>query len=99
MIFHRTVQDAGPELQARIVDEIKTVVLDWSIGNKQSPSTLAVLCCFSVVIVQQSAQPLAALHRSRYFMSCLDWPDQRRPRRQLGFPQSHRLRFCSTRKA
>jgi len=67
----------GPKLRARIVDEIKTVALDWYIGNKQLPGTLAVLCCFSVVIIQQSAQPLAALHRSRYFMSCLDGHDQR----------------------
>jgi hypothetical protein len=26
--IHRTVRDAGPKLRARIVDEIKTVVLD-----------------------------------------------------------------------
>src|SRR5438132_11835004 len=65
----------GPKLRARIVDEIKTVALDWYIGNKQLPGTLAVLCCFSVVIIQQSAQPLAALHRSRYFTACpkLGW--------------------------
>jgi|SRR4029450_6829633 hypothetical protein len=62
----------GSRLRARFVDEIKTVVLDWYIGNKQSPATLAVLCCFSVVIIQQSPQPLPALHRCRYFMSCLD---------------------------
>src|SRR5947209_15832975 len=54
----------GPKLRARIVDEIKTVALDWYIGNKQLPGTLAVLCCLSVVIEQHSKIPIVPESRS-----------------------------------
>jgi hypothetical protein len=64
----------GIRLRNTLLSGLKNC-MDFSIANRIDPDPM--LCSLPVIIIQQSAQPLGALHWSRCFLSCVDWNDQR----------------------